>query len=471
MTTLIGCGSNFKYSCVSNCSTPAQASVTTTTNSSGVHGFALAGNTFVPLGVNYLIEGHGAYNGNSYQTFDMFDTQNFSASTIDQNMQQIASYGFTYVRLWLKGVDTDNGFSSPNAWSLYVNNIVTTIHSAQKYNLHVVLTGSFPGPTGNGLMPTNYQPAASLIPSNVTGMNQLMLVPAVTQQLGQFYHDLLTAMLVIDPNIASGIFYFDLYNEIHYDLTSLPLSANTGTFPYNGVSYNLNDFSTNDTTDSTSRQALMDIAAQNTVQTLGSAVKAVMPNLLVTPSSGFNRGSSHAGFDGGLLFAPGVENHYSLRTYYVLQGGADFIDIHLYPSAQFQTTSTMISSEIVPVSTATTGTTYISAKITPLLSGEFGDTYSSFSGAGSETAELEAGISQMLSAESSVYCAYNFAGFGVWDWNTYPNANFTLVDPIDDPGNLYMQAMAPLYNPQYCGQPVVSTDAAKTTNSSVPFLP
>jgi hypothetical protein len=442
------------------CNQTSLPAVTIAPDGTGVQRFTVSGKPFVPVGVNYMIEGHGTYNGSSYQTFDMFDTQNFNITTIDSSMASIAQNGFTYVRLWLKGIDTDNGFSSPNAWNKYVTNIVATIQDAEKYGLHVVLTGSFPGPTGTGFMPTNYAPSASSIPSNVAGMNQLLLVPAEGQALGQFYNNLLTAMLAIDPKIASDIFYFDIYNELHYDLNAAPLSSNTGTFTFLGVTYNLNDFSSNDLADPTSRQALMDVAAQYFVQVVGGQIRAAMPNLYLTPSSYYNHAFNHAGYDGGLLLAEST-NNYAMRPYYVLQGGANLIDIHNYPSSTFNTSAALASNEIITAATTPTGT-LISAKIAPLISGEFGEETSGYVINGDTYIQgLEAAITEMLSTESSVYCGYSYTGFAVWEWNDIPSDTFVLIDPTNDPSGLLLHATAPLYNPQFCGQTVTANSAQK----------
>jgi hypothetical protein len=464
---LVGCGFfTFSSDAQITCTASAPPAIRIVADNNGVQRFSLAGQSFVPIGVNYLIEGHGTYNGNSYQTFDMFDTQNFSLATIDQNMASIAGDGYTYVRLWLKGIDTDNGFSSPNAWNKYVANIVATIQDAEKYKLHVVLTGSFPGPTGTWLVPQNYQPTS--LPSNVAGLNQMFLAPAMVQALARYYSDLLTAILALDPTIAPGIFYFDLYNEAKFDTTALPLSLSTGSFQFNNVNYNLSDFSIDDSSDPNSRQAMMDAATVYFMQTVGAPIRKLMPNVLLTASTFNNYAVNHNAFDGGVTKST---RYYALRPFYVLRGGGMIMDVHYYASTTSvgHTTVDMVSNEFV-TSSATPSGTQVNSSIAPFLAGEFGAEPSDFVTTGVTYVQgLEAAITQMNATRSPLFCTYGYSGYGVWEWNVVPSSTFVLVDPTNDPNSLYLQATAPLYVPQFCGQAITASAAIKKAPMAGPL--
>ena len=436
-------------------------------DASGVKRFYLDGTAFVPIGVNYLIEGQGTLNGVTYNTFDMFDTQKFSLSTIDQNMQLIAGKGFNYVRLFLKGVDTDNGFSAgssngsfnPVTWDKYVSNIATTIQVAEKYGLHVVLTGVFN--TDDMWVPASYLPPASTLPpvTAISGWNRLMLIPQIGQALGQFYHDLLTGLVAKDPNIGKGIFYFDIYTEVRYDLNKVPLSQNTGTFTYNSTTYDLSDFNSNDAADSTSRQALMDRATQDFTQMVTDKVKGVLPQVLVASSSFYNAGFGHLGFDGGILSSH-TPNYIAMRPYYVLKGGADLIDIHTYPSPGFdlRAVTDLDANELIPVNSSAKTATTIDATLTPLIAGEFG-AYPVLYGVTKNSTQaeytdaLETALAEMQATEKSAFCNFDFSGYGVWSWNGVSDT-FTLDAPTTDPGYLYMKLLAPKYTPTFCGEKI-----------------
>lgn len=431
--------------------------ITVSANANGDKIFTLGGQQFVPIGVNYFNDVSSTYNGTAYKTFDLFDSQSYSQSAVDSFMSSMAANGFNYVRLWLKGVDTDNGFviNGTSTWSAYVANVVTTIHEAQKYGLHVVLTGSFPGPTGTWLVPANYTPTGSA-PTNVAGLNEMFLWPAMYQALGQYFNDLLTAMVAIDPNISTGIFYIDVYNEAKFDTTAAPLSLTSGTLTFNGVNYSMSDYATNDTTDSTSRQAMMDTATTLFMQTVGGKISAVMPNVLVTASTFANYAFNHTAFDGGVTKST---KYYALRPYYMLQGGGKILDMHNYPSKTGVANgpACFASDEYIAASTTPTGT-MVNATIAPIISGEFGASTSIYYTGGLTFEQaVQAGNAQMQTFESDFFCSdILFNGYAIWDWNQdYPNADtFALIDSTNDPAQYYLQAWAPKYTTTYCSHSI-----------------
>jgi hypothetical protein len=428
---------------------------TITTGSSGYKQFTINGQPFIPKGVNYLEDwGYGSMN--------MFDSRSsyYNQSTLNQNLSWIAQNGFTYVRLWLKGYDTLTGFQgtgssaapscAPNAqwttanntaWNAYVSHIVTTIQYAQSVGLAVVLTGSFPGGTTDPFTPLNC-PVTQL--STTGGMNDLLLNPAETTALGTFYSALLQSMVAQDSTIASGILYFDIYNELHYDLTSLPLvndaSGDYFTYPANSIQYNLNNFNASGQYYPQSRQALMDTAAQNFIQTVGSSVQSVVP-VMVTASSYYNYAFNHTAFDGGNLESGENPNNYALRPYYELQGGANLIDLHTYPSPSFTSEPVMLSNEVVE--SGATGT-QVDAATTALIAGEFGTNNSSYpSGINSAVAEMQLVV-------TDDFKPYNFTGYAIWDWNLDVSLTSVLIDSSTDPSCVYMTNFAPNYQSSLC---------------------
>jgi hypothetical protein len=452
------------------------------TSASGIKQFSAGGALFVPIGVNDVSKVAVRFPDDSgtYDGFDLFDTSNFDLASVDQTLAAIAANGFNYVRLWLKSADTEQGFSAiPGGlsqaarWQLYVSDVVATIHSAESHGLHVVLTGQFPGSDNDTFLPLNYYStiAASLPPTTqVDSLNRLLLLPAMGSQLGLFYHDLLTAMIGLDPAIRSAIFYIDAYNETDYKLDSVPLNSGSGTFVYGGTTYDLSDFSV-DPTDLTSRQSLMDRATQAFIQTVSTQVRGVMPDMLVTASSGYNYGQSpsHGRFDGGRIVDGGVPdgNSYMLRPHFVLAGGADLLDFHLYPSSTSGANATIAaafanSNELFAVDAAVTATS-VSAADAPLIAGEYDGNEAKFGFEGSAgdldaAAEylqsLDAGIDALRTSEANALCYYGFQGFAFWNWNDLTagslGSTFALVAP-DDPAGEMMHFIAPKYDPTFCG--------------------
>jgi hypothetical protein len=458
--------------------------ITVAVDRNGLKYFSKNGKKFLPIGVNYMIEGTGVLNGKAFNTFDMFDPGIDNQNVIDQSLHNIASSGFTYVRLWLKGVNTAQGFSStsdggfdPKVWDAYVSKIVATVQSAKKNGLYVVLTGSSMGSGNTIFVPPNFvRSNSSQTKSPAKGINSLLLSPDMIEGLGNFYKELLRTMLAKDPDIASSIFYFDMFNEVHYDLGLPPLSQSAGTFAYTvehgghpiTINYQLDDFSTAPR-HVTSRQALMDRAALQFTASVGEKIRSVMPHVLVTMSLGSNSAMGHKEFDGGLI-RPGLNpNHYSLRPYFILKGGADLTDIHIYPSPPSPSNG-MIGSdrrfgplfdsdEVVRPDVATSGT-LINERKSPFIAGEFGAELDKF-GVTSQssslfateyTAGLTPAINELNATEAAALCKYGFSGYGFWSWDgrVSPGGTYSLVTSYDPSGRL-LKAFAPRSKPVYCG--------------------
>jgi hypothetical protein len=390
----------------------------------GAAHFVIGGKVFVPVGVNYLIQHVGA----PYQTFDMFDTKTFNIDAINQNMQAIAAEGFNVVRLWLKGFDPDQGFglAHDQISEAYVDNVLATLQSAQRQGLLVILTGAF---NTRLWLPKNYLPATA-VPSTdeIGGMNRLLMIPAMAEGLGRFYHDLLEKMAAKDPSVLDTIFYFDIYNELHFDLHAAPLSASSGQYSFDGHSYDLGSAS--------GRQALMDSAATAWMRTVGGKIKAVAPKILVTSSSFYLAAGGRSNFDGGLTSKPGAApSPYPLRPEAMLQGGADLIDIHTYPSPARPGLSAFHdrAPNIMRAESITSDPVYP----VPLIAGEFGLASTKVFTPSETLAEL--------AAVRNTFCQYHFSGYVVWAWND--------ADPDSLPSNTDLQhIVAPKFVRKFCGQ-------------------
>jgi hypothetical protein len=415
---------------ISTCTGVAWAAgpVKIASDENGTKHFTVDGKAYVPIGVNYIISHQGA----PYKTFDTFDTQDFHAQEIDQDLKAIADYGFNFVRLWLKGLDPDNGFSqgANKISDAYVDNIFATIHKARGYGLRVVLTGSF----HEGMwLPKNYLPTTPLPGEDVVGgMNRLLLLPEMANSTGEFFHDLLEALQRKDPQILTAIFYLDLYNEFHFVLDQPPFSKFSGSYQFNGKQYDLGNAG--------SRQALMDDAAESWMRTVKAKVTSVKPDILVTASSFYLSAMGHDRFDGGSMTSKGANGpaNYPLRPAALLRGGADLLDMHTYPSpvrpklTAFHTRADgiMRTSEITEA-----------ARDVPIVAGEFG-AYKAKFGSPAEAPE------ELLATEE-VMCRYGYSGFAVWMWKGFGDTWMLTDEPL-------MQALAPKYHPEFCGRKVAA---------------
>jgi hypothetical protein len=396
------------------------------TDAQGFRRFSAGGKSFTPIGVNYLYEHTGA----PYQTFDMFDTSADNLATADRDFASLAREGFNFVRLWLKGLDTDAGFDSApfKISDAYAAKVLRTMQTARRHGLRVVLTGSFPK---NGLwVPKNYLPETPLPPVNVVGgMNRLILLPEMARSTGRFYHDLLVKLEATDPDIADEIFYFDLYNELHFDLNQPPFSKHFGEYRFGGQSYDLGN--------PTSRQALMDRAAQAWIKAVVAEVRPAAPRLLTTASSSINYGNP--GFDGGWAAVQTGKKapSFILRPSAIISGGADIIDIHMYPGPA--RSGLTASHERLAAGFRLNEITTSTARQAPLIAGEFGAFMGKF--------PTPAGAAAEMAATVAASCPFHFTGFAFWAVQNVKGQTWSLNDDND----ALLRALAPRYHPNYCG--------------------
>ncbi|MFC4167053.1 hypothetical protein [Teichococcus aestuarii] len=339
-------------------SLPVQAKTTIGYDSQGYPALMVDGKVFEPRGYNVVIQ----HQGEPYQSFATFDVEYFNPEMLERNFKILEKAGYNYVRLWLKGYDADNGFGlqAPGISDSYVNNVLLGMQLARRHGLQVVLTGSFrPGVW----MPANYMPAGQPSGREVSGINRLLLLPAMAQALGDFYENLLTRISEMDNKIISSILYFDLYNELHFDLSQPPFERMAGKYVYAGQTYDL--------AIPGDRQALMDAAGRQWLRTMAGAIHRVEPDLLITASSFPVANFGHRGFDGGkILGQPQQWKPYPLRPSVILAGGANLIDIHLYtrPAGNNRSRSAQKVVELLARSDITPALT---AHV-PLILGEFG---------------------------------------------------------------------------------------------------
>ena len=393
----------------------------------GFKHFAAGGTPFVPIGVNYLVP----HVGPPYQTFAMFDDGTFRESDIAANLHNIRAEGFTFVRLFLKGVDPDRGFelSGSGLGGSYLGHIVTVLRIARSDGLRVVLTGAF----RTGLwLPRNYVPPGLPSESAVGGMNRLILLPQMAEATSRLYHDLLTGIRALDKTALDTVFYIDLYNELHFDLAQPPFNGSGESYAFDGKTYDLSN--------PAARQTLMDRAATQWIRTVKSGVVSVDPHLLITASTFPLAASGHARFDGGASRKASRSSPYPLRPGPMILGGIDILDIHIYPSAA-RANVPPFHARLGPL-LASTDVTVSTARRIPMIAGEYGAMKGKFADPEQSVPELQ--------ATEAVMCGLHISGLAVWMWQG-------LGDTWDLDNPRLMQTLAPRYHPDFCGQTVMGT--------------
>lgn len=380
----------------------ADEAVTIDADSTGAQRFYLGGQEFHPFGVNYIHD----HVGKPYQSFDMFDDAAYDRARIAADFKKIAATGFNYVRIWLKGLDVDAGWGrgASGVSPTYVERIAHTIEDARKAGMRVSLNGLF---RKDQWLPGNYRPEGPGA-AGLDGENRLLLDPAFAEALGRFYEDLLFDLQRRDKTILDGVFYFDLYSEIRFNLGRAPFAPPERVFAFADARYDLSL--------PRERQALMDRATELWFRTVAGPVRRVAPHLLLTVGGFPNIAVGHRGFDGGTRERPpGKANYFTPRPKALLAAGADFLDIHVYPSpgGHDKLVSMLAANEITPAM----------ARAVPLIAGELGAMKVKFP-TGARDGALE------VRAMREAMCRFGFAGVALWTWNEEGDT-WTLADDPD----------------------------------------
>jgi hypothetical protein len=377
------------------CPSPWRCTAYGSSTAAGTQNSLLAGGKPILAGVNVLLENQGP----PYQSFDMFDTRHFDVAALNADFATIKAQKYDFVRLWLKGYDPDEGFglTEPGVSDAYAANVLRALQLARANGVRVVLTGAF----RQGLwLPQNYIPAGLPPESVVGGENRLLLLPPMAQAAATFYVDLLRKLQADDPGILSTLLYFDLYNELGFDLAQPPFTASTGTYVFAGQTYDLGR--------AKSRQALMDASATAWMRTVSDAVHGVDSSLPVTASSFLLAAFGHAGFDGGL--PTGAREHwapYPTRPAALIAGGAGLIDIHIYSSPAHRANTDFAQSALATL--AKNEITPALARRVPVVFGEFGSS-------DVQILHPETSIPEMRATWTAL-CSLHPSGYALWWMN------------------------------------------------------
>jgi hypothetical protein len=331
---------------------------------------------------------------------------------IETALEQMHSYGYNYVRVFLDCPTLYNGFglSSPGIPISYTQNVIDFLIKASNYQIAVMLTASW--------NPLNYQSIVNSypMPANVTGTNAIIFHAGQAAAKAQFMKDLLNEIKTASSIAFQTIFAIDIFNEISVSVQQEPFSLTSGIVSFSGVSYDMaigND-----------RQQLVDIAGNIWLNTVTEAIKSIAPTILVTASLFSPNAVGHDGFDGVQVRPPNADDRYPLRPGSLINSLADYIDLHVYSS-----TNTRAEFE---------GAGLTSAK--PLLLGETGAFKSNYPNPSSAAIGI-----QNLMIES---VNYGFTGWGIWTWDTIEQLSlWTLTEANNTMNNVLAPSVWPYVTP------------------------
>lgn len=146
----------------------------------------------------------------STRTHVLFEPDLYSLWDIETALEQMHSYGYNYVRVFLDCPNLFRGFglSLPGVSINYTTNVVDFLLRASKYNISVMLTASW--------NPANYQSIINSYPkpANVTRTNLMIFHAGQAAAKAQFLIDLLKGIKNISLISFENIFAIDIFDEI-----------------------------------------------------------------------------------------------------------------------------------------------------------------------------------------------------------------------------------------------------------------
>lgn len=312
----------------------------------------------------------------------LFEPDMYSQWNVEGALQQMNSYGYNYVRVFLSCPSFFNGFGlkTPGIPMNFTQNVVDFLIRAAKYNITVMLTGEW--------SPANYQSIIDSypMPDNVTGTNLVIFHAGQVAARAQMYKDLLTEIKGASLVAFNNIFAIDIFNEISVSVHMQPFSLTSGLVNFSGLLFDMSKGG--------DRQRLVDLAGNIWLNTVASAIKSVAPLILVSSSLFSPNAVGHDGFDGVQPRPPDADDRYPLRPRSLISSMADYIDLHVYASrnnsrAEFNGAGLTLDK--------------------PLLLGETG-TFK-FNAPDPLTGALSVKNVMIESVD------YHFTGWGIWTWD------------------------------------------------------
>ena len=273
-------------------------------------------------------------------------------------------------------------------------------------------------------LPDNYYQIAYTAPGmqpnlQASGINQLLLSKGLIAAFGRYEADVIQAIKRQAPQLMSGVFAFDLWNEQSFGAKDLPFSKTSGTFS--------DDFGrTYDLSSPLARQALADDATMEWVNGVTSAIKKVEPELLITSSVFTLLEVRRTGYNG--VYTSGSawgdwRQPFRLKT--LESSNIDFLQLHPYPhSRDYRMEPDLDSVEFSQL-----------RRTKPILIGEFGARKKDFQTIGDVPVVAKNYLSQA--------CRHGFSGWLFWTWDTYQQERKDDLWNMTDNGDLLARDLSP----------------------------
>jgi autotransporter-associated beta strand protein len=350
---------------------------------------AETGERFFPVGFNYApldAGGHAVFNPESYD-----------GAVVEADLQRIADYGFTVVRVFINAANdhpSGVGYNTTAAEPLnpdYLDNVADFLQRAASVGLLIQPSMThFPRNDKYNAIINSYSE-----PAQVGGMNVHYLHPGFIAAKEAYLEDFWTAIRDRFPDVQAALFNVDLGNELNFHVDE-PFTLESGTFEAaNGQSYDL----------AADRIALADDMAVYWLNRMAASVRSVLPTTLINANVFTYHAVKRSGPGDFAVTGVAWKDRFPFRPLAMAQSEVDLIDIHLYGNGMEHTTADLTSIEWAD--TYAVGV----ANNKAFLVGEFGAMHANFPADQPEAAR------QFILAMADRILDEGFTGWMLWSYN------------------------------------------------------
>ena len=357
---------------------------------------AQTGRAFVPRGSNYIqLSSLQTFDGTTITYHSTFNVGLYDSTKTETDLARMQADGYNMVRVFVQGA-TVGSIPDPNGGlnSSYVANVVDFLNRAKAHGIYVLITIDDPPKTAEY---NNLFFAQCCAQFAGTQLNFLTAGGLSANQ--KFWTDFINA-LILQSAPLDAILAYELRNELSFDSSQLPFTMSSGTVATaNGKTY--------DMAVTASRQAMMDDNLVYFVDQNRTTIRLLDPTALVTVGF-FQSQQPHPCRYGD----PRIIQPYPA----IANSSADFVDLHPYPNVE------LTMSEYAD----NFGMNGYNKQ--PVIMGEFGAFMNRYSSASDAAFGL-----QQWQYQS---CAFNYAGWMVWTWDTGIQPDGALWNMIADSGRI-----------------------------------
>lgn len=338
---------------------------------------AQTGDTFVPRGNNYIRLAYMQAFGGWYMTYhSTFNVGLYDFALTEATLARMQSDGYNTVRVFVQG-QNEGSVANANGGlnSTYLDNFTDFLTRAKAHGIYVVITMDAP-PITTEYNHLYFQQCCT----DFNGAHLSYLTSGGVAANKKFWSEFIQGLSLKNAPL-DAILGYELVNELSFDSSQPPFTLSKSVTTANGKTY---DMSSAD-----SRQAMQDDNLVYFVDQMRTAIRALDPTALVTVGL-FQAQQPHPCRYGDSRI---------IRAYPAIANStADFVDLHPYPNVELSMSEYADNFGMNGYNRQ------------PIIMGEFGAFTSRFYSA----ADAALGL-QRWQYQS---CAFNYAGWMVWTWDT-----------------------------------------------------